>query len=193
MEVLFMTKKMDYLLGAIFAVSTVIFLVVFLTNDVFFHWAFARHHNVLSWYIRPLFIIPIIIFAFKKSFTGIFASIFALFTSMFWFPAPATNSAQVMTFLAYEMDYLKGAWTAPKIIMSLSVPLFFIGLVVAAWKRNWRLLLGVVIAAAVLKVLWSVIFSGEAGVSILKPAITGLILCIGGIYLYRRRQKSIRK
>lgn len=87
-----------------------------------------------------------------------------------------------MTFLAYEMDYLKGEWTAPKIIMSLSVPIFFIVLIIAAWKRNWKLLLGVVIAAAVLKIVWSIVFSGEAGMSILKPAIIGLIICIGGIY-----------
>ncbi len=188
-----MTKKMDYIFGTIFAVATVVFVIIFLTNDVFFNWAFTRHHNVLSWYIRPLFIIPIIVFAFKKSLTGIFASIFALFTSMFWFTSPETSSPQIMTFLAYEMEYLKGGWNAPKIIMSLSVPIFFIALIIAAWKRNWKLLLGVVIAAAVLKIVWSVIFSGEAGMSILKPAIIGLIVCIGGIYFYKKNQTAKKK
>ncbi len=182
-----MKKKIDYLLGIVFAAATVIFVIVFLTNDIFFNWAFARHHNVLSWYIRPLFIIPIIFFAFRKSLTGVFASVFALFTSMFWFPAPETNSPQVMTFLAYEMEYLKGAWTVPKIVMTLTVPIFFVALIMAAWKRNWKILIGVVVAAAVLKILWSVVFGGEAGMSILKPAIIGLILCIGGIYLYKKR------
>jgi len=91
------------------AAATIIFIVIFLTNDIFFNWAFERHHNILSWYIRPLFIIPMVIFAFKKSLTGIFASIFALFTSMFWFPVPAEKSPQVLEFLAFEMDYLKGA------------------------------------------------------------------------------------
>lgn len=188
-----MTKKMDYILGIIFAVATVIFVILFLTNDIFFNWAYARHHNVLSWYIRPLFIIPIILFAFKKSLTGIFVSIFALFTSMFWFPAPETSSPQVMTFLTYEMEYLKGVWTAPKIIMSLSVPIFFIALIIAAWEKNLKLLLGVVITAAVLKIVWSVVFSGEAGMSILKPAITGLIVCIGGIYYYKKHQITKKK
>jgi len=188
-----MCKKMDYILGIIFAVATVIFVILFLTNDIFFNWAFARHHNVLSWYIRPLFIIPIILFAFKKSLTGIFISIFALFTSMFWFPAPETSSPQVMTFLAYEMEYLKGVWTAPKILMSLSVPIFFIALIITAWKRNWKLLIGVVIAAAILKIVWSVVFSGEAGMSILKPAITGLIVCIGCIYYYIKHQTAKKK
>ncbi len=185
-----MTKKMDYILGIVFAVATIVFVILFLTNDSIFNWAFARHHNVWSWYIRPLFIIPIILFAFKKSLTGIFVSVFALFTSMFWFSAPEISSPQVMAFLAYEMDYLKGEWTAPKIIMSLSVPIFFIVLIIAAWKRNWKLLLGVVIAAAVLKIVWSVVFSGEAGMSILKPAIIGLVICIGGIYYYKKNQSN---
>lgn len=186
-----MSKKMDFILGMLFATATVMFIVIFLTNEFFFNWAFERHHNVLSWYIRPLFIIPIVIFAFKKSLIGIFASIFALFTSMFWFAVPAESSPQVLSFLAYEMEYLKGAWTTPKIIMSLSVPIFFVMLIIAAWKRNWKWLLGIVIGAAVLKVIWSVIFSGDAGLSILKPAITGLIICIGGFYYYLKRHKSI--
>ena len=183
---------MDCVLGMIFAIATVIFILVFLNNDLFFNWAFNRHHNVLSWYIRPLFIIPIVLFAFKKSLTGIFGSIFALFTSMFWFPAPLESSPQVLSFLAYEMEYLKGTWTTPKILMSLSVPIFFIMLIIAAWKKNWKWLLGIVIGAAVLKVIWSVIFSGDAGLSILKPALIGLIICIAGFYYYFKRLKPKR-
>lgn len=184
-----MNKKTDFLIGMLFAVATLAFIVLFMTNDMFFNWAFERHHNVLSWYIRPLFIIPMVAFAFKKSYTGIFASIFALFTSMFWFPVPATKSPQVMEFLAFEMEYLKGAWTAPKILISLAVPLFFIMLLTAAWKRNWRWLLGVIIGAAVLKSIWSVTFGGEAGMSVLVPALFGLVVCIVVLgYFMKRRQ-----
>ena len=185
-----MKKKLDFIIGMLFALATVIFIVLFLTNDAFFNWAFERHHNILSWYIRPLFIIPMVIFAFKRSLTGIFASIFALFTSMFWFPAPTTNDPQVLEFLAFEMDYLKSTWTVPKIVISLAVPLFFFMLLTAAWKRNWKWLLGVIIGAAVLKFIWSIVFSGEAGMSILKPALLGLILCIGGLsYFFRKHNK----
>lgn len=184
-----MSKKTDSILGVLFAMATVIFIILFMNNDSFFNWAFERHHNVLSWYIRPLFIIPIVIFAYKKSLSGIFASIFALFTSMFWFPAPKTSSPQVLSFLAFEMDYLKGVWKAPKIVMSLAVPVFFLLLIMAAWKRNWKWLLWVVIGAALLKVLWSFVFSGDAGLSILKPAIVGLIICIVGIYYYFNKHK----
>jgi len=184
-----MKNKIDFMLGMSFAIATIILVVLLLTNDEFFHWAFARHRNILSWYIRPLFIIPMAISAFKKSFTGIFASIFALFTSMFWFPVPATSDPQVLEFLAYEMNYLKSPWTAPKIIMSLSVPLSFVMLLLSAWYRNWKWLLGVIIGAAVLKMAWSVVFSGEAGMSILKPALFGLVVCIAGLtYLKKHNQ-----
>lgn len=187
-----MKKRADLIIGLAFAAATIVFIVVFLTNDAFFNWAFKRHHNVLSWYIRPLFIIPMVVFAFKKSYTGIFASIFALFTSMFWFPAPAESNQWVQEFLAFEMDYLKGAWTAPKIVMSLAVPLFFFMLLISAWKRNWKWLLGVIVGAAVLKSAWSVVFSGEAGLSVLKPAILGLVVCVGvlGYFMKKHRGKA---
>ena len=188
-----MNKKTDFIIGMVFAMVTILFIVLFMTNDAFFNWAFERHHNVLSWYIRPLFIIPMVIFAFKKSYTGIFVSIFALFTSMFWFPAPEVNNPQVIEFLAFEMDYLKGEWTAQKIIISLAVPLFFYILLTAAWKRNWKWLLGVIIGAAVLKFIWSIAFSGEAGMSILKPALLGLIVCIIGIGFYFKKYKRTVK
>lgn len=185
-----MNKKTDFILGILFALATILFIVLFFSNDVFFNWAFERHHNILSWYIRPLFIIPMVIFAFKRSLAGIFASIFALFTSMFWFPVPAASSPQVLSFLAFEMDYLKGIWSGPKILISLAVPLFFIMLIMAAWKRSWKWLLGIIVGAALLKFIWSIAFGGQAGMSILKPALVGLILCIGGLYYYFKRYKK---
>lgn len=53
------------MIGMLFATATIVFIVLFLSNDAFFDWAFKRHHNILSWYIRPLFIIPMVIFAFR--------------------------------------------------------------------------------------------------------------------------------
>lgn len=132
--------------------------------------------------------------AFKKSLAGIFGSIFALLTSMLWFPAPATSHPRVMEFLAFEMAYLQSPWTLPKIIMSLSVPLFFVMLLTAAWQRNWKWLSGVIIGAAVLKVIWSIAFSGQAGMSILAPALLGLVACllVLGYFLPKlnRREKT---
>ncbi len=182
-------KKIDLLVGSIFGIATIVFIILFFTNDSFFKWAFDRHHNILSWYIRPVFIIPIVFFAYKRSLTGVMVSIFSLFTSMFWFPVPATVSPEIIEFLSFEQEYLKGSWDASKIFIQLSVPLFFIALIFAAWRRSWKYVLVVMIAAAVLKMLWSAIFAGDSGLSIIKPAITGLVVCIGVVYYIMRKKK----
>ncbi len=51
--------------------------------DEFLSWARARHHNPLSWYIRPLFLLPFCYFAYKRSMWGIALTLLALATSMF--------------------------------------------------------------------------------------------------------------
>ena len=81
-------KTLDKIGGFIFLFLTIAIIAVFLSDTNFFEWAFTRHQNTLSWYIRPLFIIPIVMGAYKKSYSLIFFSIFCLFTSMFWFPKP---------------------------------------------------------------------------------------------------------
>lgn len=182
-----LSKKADFIIGMLFAFATIVLVIVFLNNEVFFEWAFARHHNILSWYIRPLFIVPLVIFAAQKSLAGVFASIFALLTSMFWFPVPRESSVEALAFLAYEMDYIKGTWTLPKILWSLLIPVFFITLIAAAWLRKWMIIVAIVFAAMVAKVIWSLLFSGKAGITILPPAILGLIICSIGFYYYMRK------
>ena len=97
-------KKLDRTMGLFFAISTVVLIYMFFTNREFFTWAFSRHQNILSWYIRPLFIIPIVICAYKQSFS-------ILFMSMFWFPKPEVVDEQVHLFLEFEKNYLKSGWT----------------------------------------------------------------------------------
>jgi hypothetical protein len=58
--------------------------------DAFLSWAWARHHNVLSWYVRPLFLLPFCYFAYRRSVKGIALTLLALATSMFW--SPSQNS-----------------------------------------------------------------------------------------------------
>jgi hypothetical protein len=61
------------------------------TNNEFFVWAFSRHHNIMSWYIRPLFLIPLIFIFFlclafwKRSFkTGALVLVIMTFSKMLW-------------------------------------------------------------------------------------------------------------
>ena len=185
-----MLKKYDKAIAIFFALLTIVFITVFFTNDTFFQWAFARHHNILSWYMRPLFIVPMVYFALRKSYAGVTLSIFCLFTSMFWFPIPEQTDPKVLSFLAYEMDYLKGTWDTKKILFSLTVPLFFYLLIAFAWQRKWRLLLYTIVLAALLKLLWSVESSGASGWSVAKPALAGLVICVVFILITRRRDRK---
>lgn len=182
-------KHMDFIVGMCFAALTALFLVLFFVNQSFFNWAFERHHNMISWYIRPIWILPIAFFAFKRSWTGVMASIFCLFTSMFWFPVPETINPKVVEFLEFEQTYLQGSWDIGKIFVQMAVPLFFAGLIYTAWHRSIKALIGVIVAAAVLKVLWSAIFAGDAGLSIIKPAVLGLVICIGVVLYFKKKKK----
>ena len=106
--------------------------------EEFLSWAWARHHNPLSWYIRPLFLLPFCYFTYKQSTWGIVLTLFALVTSMVWFPAPERPGARALEFLAMEKDYLTGHWTRTKVLLGLLVPVSLAALALAFWKRSLR-------------------------------------------------------
>ncbi len=183
--------KHDKLFALVFAALTIIFLVACMTNQAFFDWVFARHQNQWSWYIRPIFLIPFCFFAYKHSWAGISFTVFCLFTSMFWFNEPQKVSEQVKSFLQFEKDWLYGDWSLQKLLLILTVPLSFAALGLAFWKRSLLMGLGVVVLMATGKIAWSVQNAGEAGKSILLPAVIGLVLCLALIILgFKRLEKS---
>ncbi len=145
-------------------------------ND-FLGWAWERHHNVLSWYIRPLFILPLAYFAYRRNLSGIVLTFVALATSMFWFPAPERVSPEVREFLALEREWLTGEWTMAKVAWTLLVPLILGVLCLAFWRRSLVWGLVVINAIAVGKVAWGVIAGGSTGWTSLPPALAGLLIC----------------
>lgn len=149
----------------------------------FLAWAWMRHHNVLSWYIRPLFILPYIFFAYRRSWKGLVLTVVALFTSMFWFPAPATVDPSVEQFLQSEKDYIMSEWTMTRVLASLTVPAFFYLLALAFWKRSWGWGVVVINLAALAKVAWSVATGGESGWAVLIPALAGMLICDIAVFL----------
>ena len=183
-------KRIDNIFGFIFLLAIVIIIYYFFSDERFFYWAFERHQNILSWYIRPIFIIPIILGAYFRSFSLIFLSIFSLFTSMFWFPVPDKVDEKVISFLNFEKEYLTSGWATDKVVIIFTILLFFIFLIYATWKKNWKLLVSVILIGATLKVVHSVFFSGSGGTSIIKPAVTGAILCIIGVLFIKNRNKN---
>jgi hypothetical protein len=184
-------KSYDKFFAVIFGVLISFFLILAFSNNTFFNWAYERHQNQLSWYLRPLFLIPFCYFAYNRSWSGILGTMFLLLTSMFWFPKPDIVSEQVKQFLEMEKDYLSGDWGFAKIIISLLVPISLTSLGAAFWKRNLWFGLSVLVFIAVAKMSWSVAFGGEAGKSVFIPAIIGLVVCVCLIYLgFKRLEKK---
>jgi hypothetical protein len=182
----------DKLIALVFFALTILFLIISMTNRTVFDWVFDRHHNQWSWYIRPIFLIPFCFFAYKHSWTGISITAFCLFTSMFWFNRPEVVSENVKIFLQFEKDWLYGEWDYKKIMLMITVPLSFIALGLAFWKRSLPIGLGVVVSMATGKIVWGIQNAGESGKSILVPAILGLIICCGLIF-YGFKQLEGRK
>lgn len=140
-------------------------------------------HSRDSWYVRPLFLIPACYFAYQRSWTGVFGTVFLLLTSMFWFPEPAVVDERVREFLEREKQYLRTPWTLEKVLFTLLVPISLGALFGAFWKRSFRMGLFVLVAIALAKMLWSVAYGGEAGTSIFAPALVGLLLSGAVLYL----------
>ena len=161
------------------------------TTDEFAAWAWARHHNVLSWYIRPLFLLPFCYFAYRQSLWGIVLTLLALATSMFWFPVPEHPSPAVNEMLASEREYLTADWTAWKVSIALLVPLTFAALGLAFWKRSLAWGLAVVNAAILFKIGWTFLFATEAGAMFHLPAaVLGLVVCDALILYVIRRMRA---
>jgi hypothetical protein len=153
----------------------------------FLNWAWERHHNPLSWYIRPLFVLPFCYFAYKKSVLGLSLTIAAVASSMFWFPAPSEVDPRVEAFLDMERLYITAPWTVTKWTMTMLIPAWFIGLAWAFWKRSWIAGLIVLNGGVLLKVVWSFFFGGNAAWSIVPPVSIGFVVCNGVlIFVYRR-------
>jgi hypothetical protein len=153
----------------------------------FLTWAWERHHNILSWYIRPLFLIPVAYFAYRRSAWGIVASLVACATSMFWFPKPDVVDPRVLEFLRMEEEYLTGGWTPAKVAAIPVVPALFALLIGAFWRRNVFYGLAVIDVMAITKMVWSVASSPEGGMAVLPPALIGLAICNAAVYLGARR------
>jgi hypothetical protein len=139
----------------------------------FASWAWERHHNPLSWWIRPLFLTPFMFFAYRRSWRGIALTLVALASSMFWFPKPARVDPQVEEFLAFERDAILGEWTLLKVMATASIPAFFIALGAALWRRAWWLGLLVAGIGALGKVAWSFSIGDDSAQALVPPAALG--------------------
>ena len=156
----------------------------------FWTWAWARHHNPLSWYIRPLFVLPFCYFAYRKSVGGLVLTVVGVLSSMFWFPAPSDVDPRAAAFLAMEQQYVTGGWTWTKTFMTLLVPIWFVLLAGAFWRKSWIVGIWVINVGAALKVVWSFYFGGGSAWSIIAPVAVGALVCNGVLAVLLRRRRS---
>ncbi len=164
------------------------------TLEGFLSWAWARHHNELSWYVRPLFLLPFCYFAYRRSLPGIVVTLLLFPTSLFWFPAPENPSPRVEGYLAWERQFLLEGSVVAQVALVLLVLAFFVALAAAFWRRSWLWGLAVINAGTLLKVIWSVEFGGAAGWASLAPSLFTLAITDAAILLAARwiRAKSSR-
>ena len=116
-------------------------------------------------------------FAYHRSILGIILTVMLLPTSLFWFPAPTQPSPRVVEYLAWEREFVTGDNLVAKLVLLVLVIGFFVALAAAFWKRNWLYGLGVLNAATLLKVIWSVAFGGAIGWAALLPSLVTLAIC----------------
>jgi len=158
--------------------SPLIFKQMSFASSSLLEWAWVRHHNILSWYIRPLFLIPYCYAAHRHSFKGLILTVVGLLTSMAWFPAPANPSQAVRDALAAEEAYLSGPWGPGKVGMALLVPGTFAALARGFWVRSWAWGVMVLHAMFAIKVLWTfAMFNQGAARAHLLAAVTGFAVC----------------
>jgi hypothetical protein len=161
----------------------------------FLSWVWDRHHNELSWYVRPLFLLPFCYFAYRRSVWGIVVTLLVFPTSLFWFPAPENSSSRVEGYLAWERQFLTEGSIAARVALVLLVVGFFVALVAAFWKRSWLWGLAVLNVGTLLKVIWSLAFGGAAGWASLAPslftlAVTDVAIVLAARWLKRRRARQ---
>ena len=143
----------------------------------FLNWAWARHLNPLSWYVRPLFILPFCYFAYKKSVWGMALTVVAVASSMFWFPVPATPDPRAVTLLAVERQYVGGPWTLGRIVLTALVPIWFIALAWTVRQRSWVGVAAVIGAGTLLKLGWLFRAAGSSAWVIVAPVALGTAVC----------------
>ncbi|MCY7765777.1 MULTISPECIES: hypothetical protein [Bacillus] len=152
-------------------------------------WAFRRHLNPLSWYIRPLFLLVLVYAAYKRSWNGLIITFVLMMSSMVWFPEPKRIYLQMQKVLEFEQMLLSSPVSA---VLTIVFMMVLIGFILAAfWKRS--VVLGVILLNVTLagKVALSLFFTGENGWAPLGNTIFGLMMVNGiGLFIkYRNRKK----
>ncbi|WP_017573758.1 hypothetical protein [Nocardiopsis halotolerans] len=141
----------------------------------FLTWAWPRHLNPLSWYVRPLFFLPIAYLCWTRRPVPLALTIVAMLSSFFWFPAPE----RIDPAMAGVLEMEKELFTDPTWVTWATLPLVpaLLGSLCAAfWYRSlgWGLI--VINGGLALKIAWTVANSGADGLATVLPLGLGMAL-----------------
>jgi hypothetical protein len=155
----------------------------------FLAWAWPRHLNPISWYIRPLFFLPIAYFCWHRRPVALTATILAMLSSFFWFPAPPEG--QIDPRMAGVLEMEKELFANPSWITWVTLPLIpamLAGLCAAFWYRSlgWGLI--VINGGLALKIAWTIANAGSDGLATIAPLGLGAVVMTAVIVAvaYRR-------
>ena len=101
---------------------------------------------------------------------------------------PSETPALVREFLTDERQFLQATWGVKEYLFAFLVVSFFILIVRATWLHSWKLVGLILIATAFLKMIWSYLDSGNAGLTIALPAMLGLIICLLVVAFLKREK-----
>lgn len=144
-------------------IITVSTLIGITSNLPFFEWVWQRHHNPMSWHIRPWLLVIFAYFSYRQHITGTIVTLISGLTSIYWFPENAAPSSEVLTLLSLEHNFIHGGWSFLK-VASLLGAASFIGLLgYAFWKRFFALGLIATDGIILAKIIWNTFqFQGYA-------------------------------
>ncbi len=145
-------------------------------------WAWARHHNVLSWYVRPLFVLPYCRFAYRRRLPGMAATLLLLPTSLAWFPPPERADPRVERYLARERALVAGDRRG-LLAVSAAAAAFLAALGAAFWRRSWGWGLAVLNAGTLLKLAWGFAAGDGSGRAAVGPALATLAVSDAAVAL----------
>ncbi|MDE1453890.1 hypothetical protein CHCC14820_1694 [Bacillus paralicheniformis] len=142
----------------------------------------------MSWYIRPVFLVALAYFCYRRTWNGVIVIFLLMTSSMFWFPVPERINPEMQAVLDYEQMLLSNPLSA---VLTLAFMMGFLVLIGAAfWKRSLGWGLAVLNVTLIGKVVLSVMLTGENGWAPLGNTMFGLILVNGiGLLLIAWRRK----
>lgn len=153
----------------------------------FLAWAWPRHLNPLSWYIRPLFFLPMAYFCWTRRPAALALTIAALLTSFFWFPEPEEIDPAMAGVLEMEERLFADPTWVTWVSLAM-IPVLLGSLCAAFWYRSLGWGLVVINGGLALKIGWTVANSGTDGLATLLPLGSGMVIMTAVVVWTARRR-----